>query len=110
MRFHGVDRNLLTLVGVPDKLKGEALVCFVVLRTGQAADAALKERLKERVASEMGKPLRPKEIYFVPDLPKTRNAKILRRVVKAVYLGLEPGDLTALENPDALKAIGAARA
>src|SRR5437588_17509 len=97
-------------VGVPDELKGEALVCFVVLRTGQAADAALKERLKERVASEMGKPLRPKEIYFVPDLPKTRNAKILRRVVKAVYLGLEPGDLTALENPDALKAIGAARA
>jgi acetyl-CoA synthetase len=58
----------------------------------------------------MGKPLRPKAIHFVPDLPKTRNAKILRRVVKAVYLGLPPGDLTALENPQSLDAIGAARA
>ena len=46
----------------------------------------------------------------MPDLPKTRNAKILRRVVKAVYLGLPPGDLTALENPQSLDAIGAARA
>jgi acetyl-CoA synthetase len=57
----------------------------------------------------MGKPLRPKAIHFVPDLPRTRNAKILRRVVKAVYLGLAPGDLTALENPQSLEAIGAAR-
>jgi acetyl-CoA synthetase len=60
------------------------------------------------VARDMGKPLRPKAIHFVPDLPKTRNAKILRRVVKAVYLGLAPGDLTALENPQSLEAIGAA--
>jgi acetyl-CoA synthetase len=57
----------------------------------------------------MGKPLRPKAIHFVPDLPKTRNAKILRRVVKAVYLGLEPGDLSSLENPAALEAISGAR-
>jgi acetyl-CoA synthetase len=97
-------------VGVPDELKGEALVCFVVLRPGQAAGDDVAERLKDRIAREMGKPLRPKSLLFVPDLPKTRNAKILRRVIKAVYLGLEPGDLTALENPAALEGIGATRA
>jgi len=96
-------------VGVPDELKGEALVCFVVLRTGQQPSQELAERLKDRVAEALGKPLRPKTVNFVGDLPKTRNAKILRRVVKAVYLGLEPGDLSALENPAALDAIGASR-
>ena len=96
-------------VGVPDELKGEALVCFVVLRTGQEPSQELAERLKDRVAEALGKPLRPKTVNFVGDLPKTRNAKILRRVVKAVYLGLEPGDLSALENPAALDAIGASR-
>jgi acetyl-CoA synthetase len=99
-------------VGVPDELKGEALVCFVVLRPGTNADGgsdALAEELKTLVAGALGKPLRPKAVNFVPDLPRTRNAKILRRVVKAVYLGQEPGDLSALENPASLEAIGAAR-
>jgi acetyl-CoA synthetase len=97
-------------VGIPDEVKGEALVCFVVLRAGQDPSEQLAEELKELVAREMGKPLRPKAVHFVADLPKTRNAKILRRVVRAVYLGSEPGDLTALENPGALEAIGAVRA
>jgi acetyl-CoA synthetase len=96
-------------VGVPDQLKGEALVCFVVLRPGRRGGPKLEAELKEMVAKALGKPLRPKAINFVSDLPRTRNAKILRRVVKAVYLGLEPGDLSALENPAALEAIGAAR-
>jgi len=96
-------------VGVPDEIKGEALVVFVVPRPGAAVGDALVEELKDLVARDMGKPLRPKAIHFVPDLPRTRNAKILRRVVKAVYLGLAPGDLTALENPQSLDAIGAAR-
>jgi len=96
-------------VGIPDQLKGEALVCFVVLRAGHGASPELDEQLKGLVAAALGKPLRPKEIHFVSDLPRTRNAKILRRVVKAVYLGLEPGDLSALENPAALDSIAAAR-
>jgi acetyl-CoA synthetase len=96
-------------VGVPDELKGEALVCFVVLRPGQQPSAELAAELKDLVAAALGKPLRPKAIEFVADLPKTRNAKILRRVVKAVYLGLEPGDLSSLENPAALEAISGAR-
>jgi acetyl-CoA synthetase len=96
-------------VGVPDELKGEALVCFVVLRPGSQGDGPLADELKDLVANALGKPLRPKAVNFVPDLPRTRNAKILRRVVKAVYLGQEPGDLSALENPASLEAIGAAR-
>jgi len=96
-------------VGVPDELKGEALVCFVVLRPGHQPTDELAETLKEMVAAALGKPLRPKAVEFVADLPKTRNAKILRRVVKAVYLGLEPGDLSSLENPAALEAISGAR-
>jgi acetyl-CoA synthetase len=96
-------------VGVPDEVKGESLVCFVVLRKGVEPSERLADELRDRIAAAMGKPLRPKAVYFVPDLPRTRNAKILRRVVKAVYLGLEPGDLSSLENPASLDAIGAAR-
>ncbi len=96
-------------IGVPDELRGEALVCFAVLRPGHRPGAELEERLKDEVASALGRPLRPRAVFFVGDLPRTRNAKILRRVVRSVYLGQEPGDLSALENPAALEAIGAAR-
>jgi acetyl-CoA synthetase len=57
----------------------------------------------------MGKSLRPKAIYYVDDLPKTRNLKVMRRVARARYLGLDLGDLTALENHAALQAIDARR-
>ena len=97
-------------VGVPDELKGEALVCFAVLKPGHEPEPKLEEELKELVSASLGKPLRPKTVKFVADLPRTRNAKILRRVVRAVYLGQEPGDLTSLENPAALEGIGRAAA
>jgi len=96
-------------IGVPDELKGEALVCFVILRPNAHAGDALATELMDLVASALGKPLRPKAIHFVTDLPRTRNAKILRRVVKSVYIGKDPGDLSSLENPSALAAIGATR-
>jgi acetyl-CoA synthetase len=96
-------------IGVPDELKGEALVCFVVLRQESVAGPELAEELKGMVAVALGKPLRPRSVEFVAELPRTRNAKILRRVVKAVYLGIEPGDLSALENPGAIEAISATR-
>lgn len=97
-------------VGVPDEVKGEAIVAFCILQPGAAPDddasrEALREALKDQVAEALGKPFRPKEVRFVRDLPRTRNAKIMRRVVRAMYLGLPAGDLTALENPDAAEAI-----
>ena len=96
-------------VGVPDELKGEALVCFVILRPNQTPSDALAAELQDLVANALGKPLRPKAVHFVADLPRTRNAKILRRVVRSVYTGKDPGDLSSLENPSALAAIGATR-
>jgi acetyl-CoA synthetase len=93
------------VIGVPDAVKGEALVCFCVLAPDADGDTALADELIEKVADALGKPLRPKAIIFVADLPKTRNAKIMRRVIRAAYLGNDLGDLSALENPEAVNGI-----
>ncbi len=96
-------------IGVPDPLKGSALLCFCVLRQGLAPDAGLEEELRRLVANELGKPLAPKGFVFVPDLPKTRNAKLMRRMIRAAYLGEDPGDLSSLTNPESLEAIARSR-
>ena len=96
-------------VGIPDEVKGEALVCFVVLRGDTQLDDALSARLRGRVVDELGKALQPKAILAVAELPKTRNAKVLRRLVRAAYLGTEVGDLSSLDNHSALDAIASAR-
>ena len=92
-------------IGVPDPTKGQALACFCVLRPDLSASRELSEELKTLVATRLGKPLRPSAIEFVADLPKTRNAKVMRRVIRSAYLGEAPGDLSALENPQAVDAI-----
>ena len=97
-------------VGVPDALKGEALVAFVVLRPGVEADGALTAALAARITDQLGRALAPKAVVAVAELPRTRNAKVLRRVVRAVYLGNDPGDLSSLENRTAIDAIEAVRA
>jgi acetyl-CoA synthetase len=65
----------------------------------------LNAELKALVARDMGKPLAPSKIHFVSALPKTRNAKVMRRVLRSAYLGEDPGDLSALENPAAVEEI-----
>ncbi len=92
-------------IGVPHATKGEAPVLFVVLKPDAAASARLAGRIADKVAEALGKPLRPQAVHFVADLPRTRNAKIMRRVVRAVHLGKDPGDLSALENANALAGI-----
>jgi len=96
-------------VGVPDSIKGEALVCFCVLKNGDNASADIAQELKQSVARDLGKALAPREIIFVTDIPKTRNAKVMRRIVRAAYLGEKLGDTSALENPSAIEAITSAR-
>jgi acetyl-CoA synthetase len=96
-------------IGVPDEMKGQALVCFCVLRAGIDAGQDLAEVLKALVATRLGKPLKPAVVVFVADLPKTRNAKVMRRVVRSAYLGDPPGDLSSLENPQAVDGITRAR-
>jgi acetyl-CoA synthetase len=92
-------------IGVPDAIRGEALICYCVVKSGVQADASLAFELQEKVAGAMGKPLKPDSVRFVADLPKTRNAKVVRRVIRAACLGQDPGDVSALENLDAIDAI-----
>ncbi len=90
-------------VGVPDEIKGEALVLVVTLAAGVGDDAETKALLSQAVVSGLGVAFRPKAIYFVADIPKTRNMKIMRRVVRAMLAGEAPGDLSSLANPEAVE-------
>ena len=93
-------------IGVPHDVKGEAIVVFAVLHAGRTPSDALAQEIADKIADALGKPLRPEAVRFVSDLPKTRNAKILRRVIRGAYLGqADLGDLSSLENPAAVEAI-----
>jgi acetyl-CoA synthetase len=69
----------------------------------------LADELRALVAEALGKPLRPEAVHFVPALPRTRNNKVMRRVIRAAYLDQDAGDLSALENPAAVEFIRQAR-
>lgn len=94
------------VIGIPDEIKGTAMIAFCVL-AGSASDlpANIENELKLLVAEAMGKPLKPNKILFVSALPKTRNAKVMRRVIRSTYLGEDAGDLSALENPNSVEEI-----
>ncbi len=92
-------------IGVPHEIKGENVVCFVVLHPAYQPSEALRAELKEQVVKIMGKTLRPEDVRFVKALPKTRSAKILRGVIKKKWLGQDVGDIASVENPDALEEI-----
>jgi acetyl-CoA synthetase len=92
-------------VGVPHEMKGEVVWVFCALATGRDGDDGLAEELRGRVADAIGKAFRPERVVFVSALPKTRSAKIVRRAVRAAALGRDPGDLSSVENPDALEDI-----
>ena len=95
------------VVGVPDATKGEAVWCFVVA-PGADSEDGLPDELADLVASELGRPFKPSRVVVVEALPKTRSAKILRRAVRAVAVGEDPGDMSSAENPQALDGIRAA--
>jgi acetyl-CoA synthetase len=65
----------------------------------------LRLELKKMVQAAMGKPLTPRQILFVKNLPKTRNLKVMRRIIRAAYLGEDPGDLSSLLDPQAFDEI-----
>lgn len=94
------------VIGVPHAIKGETLVCFVVLvpQAGEPSDKLAGELL-DKVAKHLGGPLRPEKLFFVSALPKTRSGKIVRASIRRKYLGEPTGDLSSVENPDALEAI-----
>jgi len=92
-------------IGVPHEIKGEAVVCFAVLRPGVSPSEKLRGEISDLVAHQMGKALKPERVLFAAELPKTRSAKIMRRVIRATHLGKDPGDLSSLDNPNGVTAI-----
>jgi acetyl-CoA synthetase len=94
-------------VGIPHEVKGESIAVFCVLRPGETDDLALRAAIAGEVTRELGKALKPEVVEVIPALPKTRSGKVMRRVIRAAYLGLDPGDISALDDPRLLDAIRA---
>jgi acetyl-CoA synthetase len=92
-------------IGVPHDIKGEAIVVLCVLRPGEVDDDGLRDAVARHVADDLGKPLKPEVVAVVRALPKTRSGKVMRRVIRAAWLGLDPGDLSALDDPAAVDSI-----
>ena len=92
-------------IGVPHPIKDQEVVAFCVLREGIVPDETLRTTLVDLVTAELGKPLKPRTVKFVTALPKTRNAKVMNRVIRAAWLDLPLGDLSSLENPATVDAI-----
>jgi acetyl-CoA synthetase len=89
-------------------VKGEALWGFVVLDAAVEPTETLRAELTELVAEHLGKSFRPSAIKFTTALPKTRNAKVLRRAIRATVIGEDAGDLSALEDAATIDAIRSA--
>jgi acetyl-CoA synthetase len=95
------------VVGIPDEVKGEVAWAFCVLTPGVEPTDELGFELRRLVGTELGKSYEPQRVVFVAALPKTRSAKIVRRSMRALVLGQDPGDLSALEDASVLGAIEA---
>ncbi|MFT7516695.1 MAG: acetyl-CoA synthetase [Myxococcota bacterium] len=95
------------VIGMSHDLKGQSPVGFVILRGNQQASSELSEELRAFVATEIGALARPENVYFTPELPKTRSGKIMRRLLRDVAEGKEIGDLTTLADPSVLEALTA---
>ncbi len=87
------------VVGANDEITGQAIVGYVILRGEFEASAALGDEIREHVGVKLGKIARPKTVIIVPDLPKTRSGKIMRRLLSDVANGRSLGDTTTLADP-----------
>lgn len=90
-------------IGVPDATKGEVIWCFWTPADADGEDVSAE--LSELIAQRLGRPFKPGRVLRIRDLPRTRSAKILRRAVRAVAVGEDPGDLSGAENPEALEIV-----
>ncbi|MHA7294917.1 acetate--CoA ligase [Arthrobacter sp. HLT1-21] len=95
------------VVGASDETTGEAVVAFVILRGSAVDDDDIVTTLRNHVAKEIGPIAKPRNILVVPELPKTRSGKIMRRLLKDVAEGREVGDATTLSDPTIMAQIAA---
>ncbi|MCK4650872.1 acetate--CoA ligase [Candidatus Babeliales bacterium] len=93
------------VAGIPDNIKGDGFVVFAVIRNGFDNKNNLKEQVILNFRNQIGAFVKPKNVYFVNSLPKTRSGKILRRVLRSIVLGESLGDITTLENEACLDEI-----
>jgi acetyl-CoA synthetase len=84
-------------IGLPHEVKGNAIYAYVILKSGIQNDPHLVDELRQHVSHEVGPIAKPEHIEIVDSLPKTRSGKIMRRVLKARALGLDPGNISTLE-------------
>ena len=101
--------NQAAAIGAPSDTTGTAVVAYVVLKDGREESDDLREELRAQVGEELGKPFRPREVLFVDEFPKTQSGKIIRRAIEATYTGEDLGDMSSIENPEALEEIEDAR-
>jgi acetyl-CoA synthetase len=93
------------VIAVPDEIKGKVPEVYVSLKPGVAGDEVLARRISKAIETEISPIARPRKVWIVPDMPKTRSGKIMRRVLAALSTGGNPGDITTLANPDVVEKI-----
>ena len=94
-------------MGYPHEVKGKSLYAFVILNNDEDASEKLKEEIRKQVAKVIGAIAKPEKIQFVPELPKTRSGKIMRRILRKIAANQteDLGDISTLENDDIVKKI-----
>ncbi|WP_297215810.1 AMP-binding protein [Thermoplasma sp.] len=97
MRVDGVTE--CAVVSIPDRIKGEVIAVFYV------GDPGLNGRIEEAVENGMGKPFRPSHVFRISKIPKTRNGKIMRRVIRSAFCGLPMGDISNTDDTEVIKEI-----
>src|SRR5207244_2535354 len=92
-------------VPVVDEMRGKAVEMYVALKPGHKASKQLEDKVSGAIEKLIGKVARPKNVWIVPDMPKTRSGKIMRRVIAGISNFTSPGDITTLANPEVVDTI-----
>ena len=97
----------VSIVAVPviDDIRGRVVEMYISLKPGYEASDAMAGKVTATIETEIGKIARPKNVWIVPDMPKTRSGKIMRRVIAAVSNFTDVGDVTTLANPEVVEGI-----
>ena len=93
------------VVPVADEIKGRVPEVYVALQPGLQPSQEINDKILKAIESMIGKIARPKRIHIVPDMPKTRSGKLMRRVLAAISNNLATGDITTLANPDVVEKV-----
>jgi len=93
------------VVGIPDEIRGESIVCYIVPKDNNIDTKGLNDQLIKLIEKNIGKFAKPKQIRFVNDLPRTKTGKLLRRLIKLKVLNIEISnkDLAIVENPESIR-------